>query len=161
MSYEKTIKLLDDSGVEYTMHEHRPFLTVADMEAYLPFPKEQFLKTLAFKIKNSFWVLAAMKGDARVDYRKIAAAFGISRSHIIRPDPEEMAGVLEMDAGGVCPIPTSGDVRVVVDTAAREDMPHVYCGGVRNDRTLEISMDDLLRVTGAQVAPLVRDADEG
>jgi Cys-tRNA(Pro)/Cys-tRNA(Cys) deacylase len=159
MSYEKTMQLLEESGVTYTMHEHRPFLTVADMEEHLPFPREQFLKTLAFKIKNSFWVLAAMKGDARVDYRKIAAAFGISRSHIIRPDPEEISGALGMAAGGVCPIPTGGDVRVVVDSEART-MGRVYCGGVRNDRTLEIGMDDLLRVSGAQVAPIVRDADE-
>ncbi len=158
MSYETVVRLLTDNRIIFTMHEHRPFLTVADMEAYLPFPSEQFLKTLAFKIKNSFWLLAAMRGQDRVDYRKIAAVFGISRSHIIRPSPEELSATLGMDQGGICPIPISDAVRVVFDTATTS-MGRVYCGGIRNDRTLEIGIDDLLRLSSARVADIVSHAE--
>jgi Cys-tRNA(Pro)/Cys-tRNA(Cys) deacylase len=158
MSYEKVLQMLDTQSIAYTMHEHRPFLTVADMEAYLPFPKEQFLKTLAFKIKNAFWVLAAMRGQDRVDYRKMAAAFEISRSHILRPKAEEVLEMLGFDQGGVCPIPTSDNVRVVVDPGVRS-LETVYCGGARNDRTLQIRVEDLLRVSGARVVSIVHDAD--
>jgi prolyl-tRNA editing enzyme YbaK/EbsC (Cys-tRNA(Pro) deacylase) len=148
--------LLSTHGIDFTMHEHQPFLTVADMEEHLPFPKEAFVKTLAFKIKNSFWLLAVTRGQDRVDYRKIAAVFGISRSHILRPAPEEIEAQLGMVQGGVCPIAISNDVRVVFDEGLR-GMQRIYCGGARNDRTLEIGLDDLLRVSGGQVAAIVRD----
>jgi prolyl-tRNA editing enzyme YbaK/EbsC (Cys-tRNA(Pro) deacylase) len=39
-------------------------------------------------------------------------------------------------------------------------METVYCGGARNDRTLEIQLSDLLRVSGALVQPIVRDEKE-
>ncbi len=157
MSYEKVLQILSTSGVTYTMHTHAPLLTVADMEEHLPFPREQFLKTLAFKIKNAFWLLAAMRGQDRVDYRKIAAAYRISRSHILRPTPEEVQATLGFDQGGVCPIPTSDNVRVAFDEGL-QDMDTVYCGGARNDRTLEICLNDLLRVSGGQMHPLVSTA---
>lgn len=156
MSYEKVIELLNQHHVEYTMHEHQVFHTVADMEEHLPFSKEFFLKTLAFKVKNSFWILAGTRGQDRVDYRKLAAAFGISRSHILRPSAEEVEEVLGFAEGGVCPIPTSDDVRVVIDEGLL-GIDRVYCGGARNDRTLEIGLDDLMRVSQAQVLPIVRD----
>jgi prolyl-tRNA editing enzyme YbaK/EbsC (Cys-tRNA(Pro) deacylase) len=156
VAYEQVVQKLNDSAVQFTMHEHAVFHTVADMEEHLPFPKEFFLKTLAFKIKNSFWVLAATRGQDRVDYRKIAAALDISRSHIIRPSPEEVQAALGFDQGGVCPIPTNENTRVLID-ARVPALEKVYCGGVRNDRTLEIATSDLLRVSGAQIQPLVRD----
>lgn len=156
MSYEKIIDLLSEQSIDFTMHEHQPFLTVADMEEHLPFPKEAFVKTLAFKIKNAFWLLAVTRGQDRVDYRKIAAVFGISRSHILRPEAEEIEEKLGMVQGGVCPIAMSDDVRVVFDEGLR-GLQRIYCGGARNDRTLEIGLEDLLRVSGGQVASIVRD----
>lgn len=156
MSYEKIIETLHRHDVSFTMHEHPPLQTVADMAAVLPFPREYFLKTLAFKIKGSFWVLAALRGQDQVDFRKIAAVFGISRSHILRPTPEEVLDKLGMDQGGVCPIATSEGVRVVFDPALM-GMERVYCGGGRSDRTLEIGLDDLLRVSGDMVQPIARD----
>jgi prolyl-tRNA editing enzyme YbaK/EbsC (Cys-tRNA(Pro) deacylase) len=159
MSYETVVARLTEQAVPFTMHEHAPLYTVADMEEHLPFPPELFIKTLAFKIKNSFWVLAATRGQDRIDYRKLAAAFEISRSHILRPSPDEVRETLGFDQGGVCPIPTAANVRVIADPALR-DMETVYCGGARNDRTLEIQLSDLLRVSGALVQPIVRD-DEG
>lgn len=159
MSYDTIIRKLTDQGIPFTMHEHRPLQTVADMEEVLPFPKELFLKTLAFKIKNSSWLLVALRGQDQVDYRKIAAALGISRSHIIRPSSEEVMERLGMDQGGVCPIPTADNVRVVFDPGLL-GMERVYCGGCRNDRTLEIRLDDLLRVSGATVQPIARDDAE-
>jgi Cys-tRNA(Pro)/Cys-tRNA(Cys) deacylase len=158
MSYDKVIEILTTSGVPFTMHEHPPLHTVAEMAEHLPFSPEQFVKTLAFKVKEQFWFLAATPGAARLDYRKIAAAYGISRSHIIRPEPAEVSAVLGFDQGGVCPIPTAAGVRVIVDPAAAA-LETVFCGGARNDRTLEIRMADLLRITGAAVQPIARDSD--
>jgi prolyl-tRNA editing enzyme YbaK/EbsC (Cys-tRNA(Pro) deacylase) len=156
MSYEKVVARLTEQAVPFTMHEHPPLHTVADMEEHLPFPPELFLKTLAFKIKNSFWVLAATRGQDRIDYRKLAAAFEISRSHILRPSPDEVRETLGFDQGGVCPIPTADNVRVIIDPALL-DLETVYCGGARNDRTLEIQLSDLRRVSGALVQSIVRD----
>lgn len=158
MSANALEALLTERAIAYTMHTHQPLLTVADMEAHLPFPSEQFLKTLAFKIKDAFWVLAAMRGPARIDYRKLAAAYSISRSHIIRPSAEEVQSVLGYATGGVAPVVPADNTttRLVVDEAAAT-MTTVYCGGGRSDRTLEIALSDLITLSNGLVAPISRD----
>lgn len=161
MPHEQIARLLDAQGIAFTLHEHAPLRTVADMEEHLPFAPASFLKTLAFKIKNSFWVLAAMRGQAQIDYRKLAAAFGISRSHILRPTPEEVLETLGYEQGGVAPIPLARPdvaLRVVFDTDLLT-LETVYCGGGSSTRTLEIRLDDLMRLVQPATHPLVRDAE--
>jgi Cys-tRNA(Pro)/Cys-tRNA(Cys) deacylase len=154
--YDTIIRRLDRAGVPYTIHAHPPTSTVADAEENLPFPKEQFLKTVVFKIKPAGWVLVALKGQEQVDYRKLAAALGVKRSDLVRAGPEEVETGLGMQIGGVCPIPPDGNTHAVFDAGALA-LGIVYCGLGRNDRTLEIRVRDLLAVAGGEVYPIARD----
>jgi Cys-tRNA(Pro)/Cys-tRNA(Cys) deacylase len=150
------VRRLQDGGVPFTIHAHEVARTVADAEARLPFPKEQFLKTVVFRLKAGGWILVALQGQDQVDYRRLAAALGVRRGDLIRPPPQEVETALGYQIGGVSPIPLTADIRVLFDEAALQ-MATVYCGAGRNDRTLEIGLTGLIRTVAGQVAPLVRE----
>lgn len=150
------VRLLHARGVPFTIHTHEVARTVADAEARLPFPKEQFLKTVVFRLKTGGWILVALQGQDQVDYRRLADALGVKRGDLIRPSPEEVEAALGYQIGGVGPIPLAPDTRVLFDEAALQ-MATVYCGAGRNDRTLEIGLPDLIGAVAGQVAPLARD----
>jgi Cys-tRNA(Pro)/Cys-tRNA(Cys) deacylase len=131
-------------------------MTMQDVEERLPFPADRLLKTLVFRVKGSGWGFAVVRGRNRVDYRKLASALGVSREAIEVPSVDELARELGVEIGGICPISTRPDVRTVFDDGIGE-MDVVFCGVGRNDRSLEIELAELLRVTGGQVVRIVRD----
>ena len=155
--YDAIVGRLQEQHVAFTIHEHQAAVTVTDAEETLPFPRELFLKTVVFKMKNAGWILAAVRGQDSVDYRKLAAAFGMKRGDVTRPPAEDVETSLGYEIGGVCPIPVGKDIEVVFDSNVLI-MDRVYCGSGRNDRTLEIKLHDLLQVTRGRVLPLIRES---
>ena len=157
-AFEAILALLRESGISYTIHEHIVSYTVADAEERLPFPTERLLKTVAFKIKNGGYILAAIRGPDRIDYRKLAAASGAKRADIVRLTPEEVADVFGVEAGSVSPIALQGEPTVFFDTQVPAEET-VFCGIGRADRTLAIHLRDLVQITGGKVLPLINKAD--
>jgi Cys-tRNA(Pro)/Cys-tRNA(Cys) deacylase len=155
---ERIAGLLTARGVRFRVHEHPVSRTVEDAKAQLPFPLDQLLKTIAFRVKNGPWLLVACKGQDRVDYRKLADAAGVRRADIVQPAPDEVEAALGYVIGGVAPFPPNAETRTIVDAGAAATMGTVYCGIGRNDRTLEIAIADLIAVSGALVAPVVQGA---
>ena len=142
-------------GIPHTVHEHAPSVTIADADAYLGFPVERLLKTIAFRAKGRGWVLAALCGYNQVDYRKLAEAVGISRNKLMRLTPEEVESDLGYPLGGVAPFAPNAQTLVLLDKGALQHET-IFCGTGRPDRTLEIAPADLLRISGAQVVPLAK-----
>src|SRR5512139_2902668 len=99
--YEAIVALLTARGVPFTIHEHIPSYTVADAEAHLLFPLERLLKTIAFKIRSGSYVLAAVRGPDRIDYRKLAIACGTKRTDLFRLAPEEVVHAFGVEVGSV------------------------------------------------------------
>jgi Cys-tRNA(Pro)/Cys-tRNA(Cys) deacylase len=157
---ERIVALLTGHGVRFRVHEHGVAPTVAEAAARLPFPVEQFLKTVAFRVKDGPWLLAASRGGDRIDYRKLAAAAGVKRGALRQPGAGEVEAALGFVRGGVGPFPPDGDTLVLVDERALE-LETVYCGIGRADRTLEIGLRDLIRVVGGRVLPLVQEGPDG
>jgi Cys-tRNA(Pro)/Cys-tRNA(Cys) deacylase len=155
---ERLTRRLAEGGVRFHVHEHVVSRTVADAEALLPFPLEGLLKTVVFRVKGGPWVLAACRGQDRVDYRKLALACGTRRADLVQPAPEEVEAALGFAIGGVSPLPPDDATLVIVDATAAATLDTVYCGIGRNDRTLEIAIADLIAVAGARVLPIVQEA---
>lgn len=157
--YEAIVTLLTAHNVPFTIHEHTPSYTVADAQERLLFPLERLLKTVAFKVKARGYVLAAVRGPDRIDYRKLAAACGTNRTHVVRLTPEEVAEVFGVEVGSVSPIASpEREERVEVFFDNRVPTHEtVFCGIGRPDRTLEIHLMDLVRITRGQILPLIRD----
>jgi len=155
--YDELLQRLAASGCNYRLHEHAPSVTVTNAELYLDFPVEQLLKTIAFRVKNGDWVLAALCGHAQVDYKKLAAICGVSRDKLMRLTPEEVEQDLGFELGGVSPLATNPNTRIVIDAGALA-YEWIFCGTGRKDRTLEIRPAELVVLAAATVAPLAKAA---
>jgi Cys-tRNA(Pro)/Cys-tRNA(Cys) deacylase len=155
---ERIVVLLTSRGVHFRVHAHPVAPTVAEAEARLPFSPDQFLKTLVFRTEGAGWILAALRGRDRIDYRKLATASGVRRADLRQPSPSEVAAGLDMAVGGVSPFPPTTTTLVIIDRDAA-DMDTVYCGMGPSDRTLEIGLRDLIEIVQAQVKPIAQDRD--
>jgi Cys-tRNA(Pro)/Cys-tRNA(Cys) deacylase len=147
---ERIEALLQQRGVAYRTHRHEVVRTVAEAAERLPFPVEQFLKTIAFKTRDGRWLLVALRGLDRLDHRALAQATAIKRADLLQPSPDEVCKALGYESGGICPIPLRDDVSAFVDEAALA-LGKVYCGSGRADCTLEIEVGDLVQAAGARV----------
>ena len=113
------------------------------------------LKTIAFRVKNRGWVLAALCGYAQVDYKRLAAAVGVGRDKLMRLEPEAVESELGYTLGGVAPFAPNAQTEVLIDSGAL-GWQVIYCGTGRTDRTLEIDPHLLVGVAGARVAGLAK-----
>src|SRR5512143_994088 len=156
MKHEAIVAFLTTHEVPFTIHEHAPSYTVADAEERLLFPLERLLKTIAFKVKSGGYVLAAVRGPDRIDYRKLAAACGTKRAEVVRLTPEEVTETFGVEVGSVSPISLQEGVAVFLDTHV-PTQESVFCGIGRADRTLEIQLMDLVQITQGQILPLISD----
>src|SRR5512134_2758122 len=150
--FEAIVKFLKARNVPFTIHEHVPSYTVADAEAHLLFPLERLLKTIAFKTRSGSYVLAAVRGPDRIDYRKLAAACGTKRTDVFRLTPEEVVQAFGVEVGSVSPIPLQEGVQVFFDRRVPAE-ESVFCGIGRADRTLEMRLADLVEITRGQIVP--------
>jgi prolyl-tRNA editing enzyme YbaK/EbsC (Cys-tRNA(Pro) deacylase) len=155
MRFDQLPSLLAEHGADFVIHEHEPVRTVEESRASLPFDVGRYLKTLAFRAGEGRWLLAALRGLDRLDYRRLADAAGVARAAIAAATPQEVQAALGCEPGAVCPVPLRAGVELLVDENAAT-MDRVFTGAGRSDRTLEIAMADLLRVSGGRVVPLCR-----
>ncbi|HEX8598371.1 MAG TPA: YbaK/EbsC family protein [Chloroflexia bacterium] len=142
MTYDTILSILASHSVPYTLHSHVSLLTLRDIEEHVTFPAAGMVKTMAFRVKPSTWVLVALGAYSRVDYRRLADALGVKRGLLVQASPEEVEAELGFQVGGVAPIPPRERVLVVYDEAVVE-LDLVTVGSGRNDVTLEIKMADL------------------
>ena len=153
MSHDQIAPILQAHGVPFTIHTHAPLRTVQDYLGH--FPLEQMLKTVAFRVKDGPWVLVALRGADRVDYRRLADALGVKRAALVSPSAAEVEATLGVPPGGVSPLPPLPGLVVLFDQGTLT-LDTVYCGAGRPDQTLEIHLPDLLRVVQPRVAPVAQ-----
>ena len=152
-TYTAICKQLDDAGIPYNLHKHRALISARDLDETLPFPTDNLLKTVGFRIKDGALVLAAVQGFDRIDYKALAGVFGLNRRMLRPMGPDEVHEELKMQVGGVCPLPQTENVVVVIDEKMTTH-PTVFCGSGLNTVTLEIGMPALLTLSKAQVATI-------
>lgn len=153
-TFRRIVRLLDESGVSYIIHDYGE-VGVDDVKRNAPFPVDSLVKTLVFRVDQS-WVLAAVRAKDRVDYRKLADACGVSRSAISAPSSQEIEAALGVEVGGVPPLRLNDQVRVIFDQNVLGSEV-VYCGAAKLGKTLEIRAEDLLNLASAEIAAIVRE----
>ncbi len=155
MAYQRILDLLRQEGIEFTLHEHEAVRTIEDAQGRAAHLVDGLIKTIVFKIKDDGWVLAGVPAQARIDYRKLAAALGVNRRQLRSVSPEEIEQELGFRIGGVGPIPVQADVRAIFD-ASFLSVEFARCGSGRNTETLELRFSDLLRLTGGKTHEILR-----
>lgn len=153
MQFEDVIKKLDQTGIEYVVHEHDPNLTMEAVEESGAFDMDVALKTMVFEASDRI-VAVLLVGRDRVDYRKTAQACGVSRSALRSLDRERVSEVLGDIPGGIGPV--QGEEVLVIADESIPGMGRVSCGAGRPDRTLELDASDLISVTKARVVSVSR-----
>jgi Cys-tRNA(Pro)/Cys-tRNA(Cys) deacylase len=155
MIYQHIVQLLENSGAAYRMHRHEPVTTIDEARRKVPHLTRNLLKTIVFRIKDTAWILAAVNGDARIHYKKLADAVGVNRKTLRSISPEQVASELGFEIGGVGPFPVRPDIQVVFDQSVGQS-GNVFCGSGRNTRTVEMDIADLVALVGGRIHPLCK-----
>ena len=130
--------------------------TVEDMARNPLFDLTRIVKTVAFRTRNNEIVLAAVRGNRRVDYPRLAVLLGINRRDLAPLSPEEVREFLGVEPGSVSPFSIRADAVLLIDEEALTILPTLYCGIGRPDRTLEIAPGDLVQITGGRIGRFSR-----
>ena len=130
-----------------------PMPTVDVAAAAMGVPPDRIFKSVLFQAKDGRCVLVIACGNGRVELRRIEELTGLTRLKLARP--AVVAAVTGYPAGGTPPVGHREKFPVVVDTrvVAQE---WGYGGGGRPDLLLKIRSTDIVRLTGASVAEVIR-----
>ena len=104
-------------------------------------------------------VLVVANGLSRVDYRRVADCLGISRRRLKLADAETVLALTGQPVGGVAPFGHPQPLRTFIDRRVLAQ-PEVFAGGGALDALLRVTPTELQRVTGAEVADVVKDDDK-
>ncbi len=117
----------------------------------------QIAKSLAFMVDTQL-VRVITSGDQRVDDRKLAARFAVSRKRIKIATPDQCVEQLGFAPGGVPPFGhrTTGFSVLIDESLGRYTT--VYAAGGAHNAIFPISFDELVQHSGGTIAD-VRRAD--
>jgi Cys-tRNA(Pro)/Cys-tRNA(Cys) deacylase len=149
-------RFLEERGVAFATIGHRPLISFEDAREILPQRTADMVKGLVFRGPGNGLAIVALCAADRADYKRIADALGMRRADLRLADPAEVRERLDMEAGGVVPLPING-ARVLADRAATV-LDEIVCGTGRNTATLVIAREAWLAVAGAEVGDFSKQA---
>jgi Cys-tRNA(Pro)/Cys-tRNA(Cys) deacylase len=147
---------LTAAGVPFTTHSYlhdpaSPSYGLAAASALGVDPGQVF-KTLVAQVDGQLTV-AVVPVTGQLDLKALASAVGGKRAQLADlRDAQRSSGYV---AGGISPLGQRQRLPTVVDSTAI-GFPTVYVSGGRRGLNVELSGADLVRLTGAVVAPLGR-----
>ena len=148
---------LEERGVAFATIEHRPLISFDDAREILPERIPDMVKGLTFRGPGDSLAIVALRAADRADYKKIADALGMRRADLRLAEADWVKERLDMEPGGVVPLPING-ARVLVDRAATL-LNEIVCGTGRNITTLLIARDAWLAIADAEVGDFSKSAE--
>ncbi|MFC0625627.1 aminoacyl-tRNA deacylase [Kribbella deserti] len=140
---------LTDRDIPFILHRHESIVTFEDAKAVLPFDPGCMVKGLAFEHPDGSIAVIALRAADSVDYRRVATALGVRRADLRKAPPERIEAQLDMQVGGIAPIPVPNAV-VFVDRAVLE-LDLILCGSGRREVTLELTADAFAKLSATTV----------
>jgi len=126
-------------------------MTVKSAARQLGVNREKIVKSVLFVDENGVPVLAIVTGDRRVSERKLAVACGAQKVRIARPS--SIKHLTGYEAGALPPIGHKKSIRTFIDPKVMS-FNKVYGGGGAINALLEISPQDIRRLTNAKVVDI-------
>jgi len=151
--FERLLSQVEESGLDFTVHRHRPTRTIEEAARSLDFEVTRIVKTVAFRTRRGLPILAALRGTRRVDYALLARLAKVKRRDLSALAPDEVRALIGLEPGSVSPLPLREGQGVYLDLDVLAIGPTLYCGLGRPDRTLEIAPKDLVELAGATLGP--------
>ncbi len=157
---------IDENGIQATLvTDIGDTPTVPAAAAALGVEPNRIIKTLLFLIQRPGEPQAPLKpvvvisnGESRVDKSRIAERFAVGKKRVKLASPEAVLELLGYPAGGVPPFGHRTELPVLMDASVAdlaESQDGVVYGGGGNDHTmLELTVNELIRVTKPEIMPL-------
>lgn len=140
--------------IQITVHA-TPTASVAEAASTIGVEPGQIAKTLAVKIKDRIVIIVA-RGDARLDNKKLKAAFGGRPTMVPAPEVAELTG---HPVGGVCPFGLARDFEIFCDISLR-DYDLVYPAAGATNASVCIAPDVMAKLVNANWVDLVQPPQE-
>ncbi len=155
----KVITLLQKNNVSYRLLPHQePVFTVAAAAAQRGVVKKEMVKSILLKEKSGQcrYVMACVLGEARLDPKAVRHHLPADWRRLSFASAEQIQAVTGYIQGAVAPLCLPANVPVVFDEAIAQ------CGKVNISSGdpmagLELDPQDLIRLAGAQLAPIVEE----
>jgi Cys-tRNA(Pro)/Cys-tRNA(Cys) deacylase len=140
---------LQENGIWYRFTEKDETVHTADASAATGIDLHRITKNLVSKTREGEYALLVVPGDRRVNLKAAAKALGTKNVRLMPfSEAEAISGY---PPGGTPSIGHKTPMKVIVDEAL-VDFDTFYCGGGTRDKLLELSVDDVKRLTDAIVA---------
>ncbi len=122
---------------------------------------DQIVKSVVFLVDGKPFLVYGC-GVRRVDPRKLAERLNVSRKKVRLADADQVLEITGYAVGTVPPVGLKTPMPAFMDPAIQR-YETVYAGGGGIDALLRIRSAELLRVSGAEIAPMLRDdeSDDG
>jgi len=145
-SVERVRAALDAYGIDSEIQRFdKNTRTAAEAASAVGCKIGQIAKSLIFRAKATDRpVLVIVRGDGRVDEKKIAAAIG---EKIGRADPDFVRETTGFAIGGVAPVGHIGEVICFVDSGLQE-FKTVWAAAGSPNTVFQITPSDLIRLSG-------------
>lgn len=151
----QAMRLLDREGVSYTVYAFSEAIRSAtDVAAAVGVPEAQVFKTLVTLTDARMPLLAMIPANGELDLKALARAAGAKRCQMAsHRDAERITG---LKVGGISALAlTHRGWQVFLDRSALA-RGRVLVSAGRRGINLELSVEDLVRITEATVADLCR-----
>jgi prolyl-tRNA editing enzyme YbaK/EbsC (Cys-tRNA(Pro) deacylase) len=116
----------------------------------------QIAKSIAFMVDGRP-VLVIASGDQRVDDRKLAAIYAVSRKRVKPAKPDECVEHFGYAPGGVPPVGLRRDDIPIYLEDSLQRYEQVYGAAGAHNAIFPISLAQLIAITGATIADLKRE----
>jgi prolyl-tRNA editing enzyme YbaK/EbsC (Cys-tRNA(Pro) deacylase) len=119
----------------------------------------QIVKSLAF-IVDEQPIIVLTSGDQRVDDKKLAAMYNVGRKKVKAANAEQCVEIYGYPPGGVPPLALrAAGIPVYIDDSLRR-YDQLYAAGGAHNAIFPITLEQLQRVTGGQIADVVKRGDD-
>lgn len=150
------VAALESAGVEHTLHQYEVDEAVGDgygeaVATAIGADPAAVFKTLVVSVDDGH-VVAVVPVTDRLSTKALAKAAGSKKASMVDPsDAERLTGYV---VGGVSPFGRRRRLALFLHATAMT-FPTIYVSAGKRGLQVEVAPDDLLRLTGGVVAPLI------
>lgn len=149
--YKKILEFLSHQGVDFEISEHRPVHTSKEAAEERGENMAQGAKALLLKTSEGDFLIAAIRGDKKLDFRKLKKYLEVK--DIRFASPEEVKGIMGCKVGACYPIGNIIGIRVVADEDLGWQGIISFNPGL-HDKTITMKLKDYIKTVRPEVVDI-------
>ncbi|WP_394778957.1 YbaK/prolyl-tRNA synthetase associated domain-containing protein [Undibacterium sp.] len=154
--FERLQQLLTEAGADFRVVEHALEGNSEKVAAVRGTEVGQGAKAMLCKLKNAdFSVMTIVPGDRRVDFKKVAAHYGLAKASLL--SPEEAMAQTGCVIGAIPPFSFDAGLRLLVDPELFRRYTEIAFNAGRLDRSIVLNAADYLRIAKPELADITAD----